>query len=110
MPGIDPTLTFLPLNIAVLTVLDTRDAATDSSGALLVQRATAAGHVMAGKALVPDDVAAIPAVLRDWIARPDVDVILSTGGTGFSLPPGQPDHSGAVDAVGDTLNFALFGG
>jgi len=84
MPGIDETLTFLPLNIAVLTVSDTRDEATDTSGALLAQRATAAGHLLADKAIVPDDVAAIQAVLKAWIARPDVDVVISTGGTGFS--------------------------
>lgn len=84
MPGIDETLTFLPLNIAVLTVSDTRDEASDTSGALLAQRLTAAGHGLADKAIVLDDVEAIQTVLRGWIARPDVDVVISTGGTGFS--------------------------
>ena len=84
MPGIDESLTFHPLNIAVLTISDTRDAETDSSGALLAQRVTAAGHGLADKAIVPDEVAAIQALLKDWIARPDIDVVISTGGTGFS--------------------------
>lgn len=84
MPGIDESLTFLPLNIAVLTISDTRDEETDRSGALLAQRVTAAGHGLADKAIVPDEVEAIQALLKDWIARPDIDVVISTGGTGFS--------------------------
>ncbi|TPW02324.1 MAG: molybdenum cofactor biosynthesis protein B [bacterium] len=81
---IDETLPFHPLNIAVLTISDTRDETTDTSGGTLVERLTTAGHVLAGKAIVPDEVEAIRARLKVWIADPDVDVVLTTGGTGFS--------------------------
>ncbi|MGE5721311.1 MAG: molybdenum cofactor biosynthesis protein B [Sphingomonadales bacterium] len=84
MPGLDETLEFHPLNIAVLTVSDTRDEGTDRSGALLVERLTAAGHRLAGKMIVTDEVEAIRGALRSWIDEPGVDVILTTGGTGFS--------------------------
>lgn len=81
---IDETLPFHPLNIAVLTISDTRDEATDTSGATLVERLTTAGHVLKDKAIVPDEIDAIRGQLRIWIADPDVDVVLTTGGTGFS--------------------------
>jgi len=84
MPGIDESLTFHPLNIAVLTVSDTRDAASDRSGALLAERLTAAGHRLAAKAIVTDDVGAIQGQLRRWIGDPAVDVVITTGGTGFA--------------------------
>ena len=84
MSGIDESLTFHPLNLAVLTVSDTRDDATDTSGALLAERLTLAGHHLAARAIVHDDVQAIRAQVTRWIADPGVDVILSTGGTGFS--------------------------
>jgi molybdenum cofactor biosynthesis protein B len=82
--GIHPDLPFHPLSIAVLTISDTRSEATDTSGGLLVQKLTAAGHDMAGKAIVQDDVAAIRAQVQAWVDDPRVDVIVSTGGTGFS--------------------------
>src|SRR3954468_12475645 len=84
MAGIDETLTFYPLRIAVLAVSDTRTDETDKSGALLVERLTAAGHEPAGTAIVPDDVEAIRARVRAWADDPGVDVILSTGATGFA--------------------------
>ena len=84
MPGIDQGLEFHPLNIAVLTVSDTRTPDSDASGALLVERLTAAGHGLAARALVPDDVEAIRTQVRAWIEDPGVDVVLTTGGTGFS--------------------------
>ncbi|MCA8896721.1 MAG: molybdenum cofactor biosynthesis protein B [Amphiplicatus sp.] len=83
-PGIDQSLTFYPLNIAVLTVSDTRSEETDTSGGLLVERAQAAGHVIAARALVKDDVSEIRKVMTRWIADPAIDVVLTTGGTGFS--------------------------
>jgi len=82
--GIDESLTFYPLRIAVLTVSDTRDEQTDKSGALLVERLTDAGHELAGKAIVTDDVDAIRSQVRSWVDDPDVDLVISTGGTGFS--------------------------
>lgn len=84
MPGIDESLTFYPLNIAVLTISDTRTEESDSSGRLLADRLTAAGHVLADKRIVTDDVEAIRAAMREWIAHPAVDIIVSTGGTGFT--------------------------
>ena len=84
MAGIDESLTFYPLRIAVLTVSDTRDEQTDNSGGLLAERLTAAGHELAGKTIVTDDVDAIRGQVRSWADDPDVDLVISTGGTGFS--------------------------
>jgi len=75
---------FIPLAIAVLTVSDTRTLADDRSGDTLVGRLTDAGHRLADRAIVPDDVEAIRAKVRAWIADPAVDVVLTTGGTGFT--------------------------
>lgn len=82
--GIDESLTFYPLRIAVLTVSDSRNAGTDKSGALLAQRLAGAGHELAGRAIVRDEVEAIQAQVRLWVDDETVDVILSTGGTGFA--------------------------
>ena len=84
MAGIDESLTFHPLRIAVLTVSDTRTEDTDRSGALLVERLTAAGHELAAKAIVADDVEAIRGQIRTWSDDDSVDVVISTGGTGFA--------------------------
>jgi molybdenum cofactor biosynthesis protein B len=84
VPGIDESRIFHPLRIAVLTVSDTRTDETDTSGRLLAERLTAAGHALASKAIVGDDVEAIRAQVRTWIAGGQVDVILTTGGTGFA--------------------------
>ena len=84
MAGIDDTLTFYPLNIAVLTISDTRDEESDRSGALLAERVTSAGHSLAGKDIVPDEVAAIQTRLNLWIADPAVELVITTGGTGFA--------------------------
>jgi molybdenum cofactor biosynthesis protein B len=84
MAGIDDKRPFYPLNIAVLTVSDTRDEASDTSGGLLIDRLTAAGHVLAGRAIVKDEVDAIRATVGAWIEDEGVDVILTTGGTGFA--------------------------
>lgn len=84
MPGIDERLTFHPLRIAVLTVSDTRDESTDTSGALLAGRLNAAGHELAGKTIVRDDIEAIRGQVRSWADDEGVDVIISTGGTGFA--------------------------
>jgi molybdenum cofactor biosynthesis protein B len=84
VPGLDETRTFYPLGIAVLAISDTRTEETDSSGRLLCERLVAAGHALVGKALVADDVEAIRGRLRAWVKAPDVDVIITTGGTGFA--------------------------
>lgn len=82
---------FIPLNIAVLTASDTRSEADDTSGRALVERLTAAGHRLAEKRIVPDDVYRIRAVVSDWIANPDVHVVLTTGGTGVTGRDGTPE-------------------
>ena len=81
---IQEDLPFYPLGIAVLTISDTRTEATDSSGGLLADRLSAAGHSLCHKAIVPDEVEAIRAQVESFAADPAVDVILTTGGTGFS--------------------------
>jgi molybdenum cofactor biosynthesis protein B len=75
---------FIPLNIAVLTISDTRALADDKSGATLTERLTAAGHHLAAREIVTDDIDAIRVVVRRWIADAGVDVIVTTGGTGFT--------------------------
>lgn len=84
MPGIDESLPFHPLKIAVLTVSDTRTAETDTSGGLLASRLVEAGHELVARAIVKDDVEAIRARVQAWIDDPDVEIVLSTGGTGFT--------------------------
>lgn len=84
MAGIDESLTFYPLRIAVLTVSDSRTDETDTSGGLLVERLTSAGHQLAGKAIVSDDVEAIRETVKAWAADDTIDVIIATGGTGFA--------------------------
>jgi molybdopterin adenylyltransferase len=84
MSRIDETRLFMPLAIAVLTVSDTRTRADDKSGDTLVERLTAAGHRLAERAIVPDDREAIQAKVRDWIANREIDVVITTGGTGFT--------------------------
>jgi len=81
---LDLSLPFVPLSIAVLTVSDTRTLADDRSGETLVSRLEAAGHRLADRTIVPDDIEAIRAVARRWIADPAIDVVISTGGTGFT--------------------------
>lgn len=75
---------FIPVRIALLTVSDTRTLESDSSGGYLAGAIEGAGHVLAARAIVPDDVAQIRAAARAWIDDPQVDVIVSTGGTGLT--------------------------
>ena len=82
---------FRPVSIAILTVSDSRDEQTDKSGRLLVERLAAAGHRLAEKRIVPDDIYQIRAVVSRWIADPDVNVIISTGGTGVTGRDGTPE-------------------
>ena len=84
MPGIDEQRQFVPLRIAVLTVSDTRELADDKSGATLAERIKAAGHAVADRGIVPDEVEAIRARVKGWIEQPAIDVIITTGGTGFT--------------------------
>jgi molybdenum cofactor biosynthesis protein B len=82
--GIDEALPFYPLNIAILTISDSRTVQTDTSGALLAERATHAGHKVSDRAIVPDQVDAIRGQVLAWAVSPATDVIITTGGTGFS--------------------------
>src|SRR5215467_1653110 len=84
MAGIDQTKDFVPLRMAVLTMSDTRSLDDDKSGATLVERIEAAGHKVVDRAIVPDDVEAIRQRVKTWIADPAVDVVITTGGTGFT--------------------------
>ena len=81
---IDEARAFVPVRIAVMTVSDTRDASDDESGDTLAKRIADAGHVLAARTLLRDDQAAIAAQLREWIADPGIDVVISTGGTGLT--------------------------
>jgi len=82
---------FIPLNIAVLTVSDTRDETTDKSGLTLVNCLQEAGHTLVEKTIVKDDVYQMRAVTSQWIADPKVQVIISTGGTGFANRDSTPE-------------------
>ncbi len=84
MPGIDETKQFIPLQIAVLTVSDTRSLDNDKSGTTLAERIAKAGHAVAARAIVTDDVDKIRTQVKAWIADPGIDVIITTGGTGFT--------------------------
>ena len=83
-PGIDESREFIPVRIALLTVSDTRDRANDTSGDLLEARIKEAGHILGARVLLRDDRAQIAAQLRRWIVDPEIDVVISTGGTGLT--------------------------
>ena len=96
MAGIDESRAFVAVNIAVLTVSDTRALAEDKSGQTLVERIAAAGHRLAGRSIVKDETAAITAQLRSWIADPEIDVVIATGGTGLTGRDVTPEAFRAV--------------
>ena len=83
---LDESRPFIPMKIAVLTVSDTRNLEDDKSGATLAERLTQAGHVLAVRAIVTDDVPAIQAKVQAWISDPGIDVVISTGGTVIKMP------------------------
>lgn len=82
--GIHPDLPFTAVRVAVLTVSDTRDEESDTSGAVLADRVAKAGHVLAARDLVKDEVEAIRARVKSWVASGDIDAIVTTGGTGIT--------------------------
>jgi len=84
MPGIDETREFIPLNIAVMTVSDTRTRADDKSGDVLEERIRSAGHHLADRTIVHDDIQRIRWQLLRWVADREIDVVISTGGTGLT--------------------------
>jgi molybdopterin adenylyltransferase len=84
MHGINESLEFKPIRIAVLTVTDSRTAATDTSGDILAQRVESAGHILAARDLVRDEIDVIQQTVKAWIDDPQIDVVISTGGTGLT--------------------------
>ncbi len=82
--GINENLSFVPVRIAILTVSDTRGLESDTSGATLVQRLESAGHILADRKIVRDDREKIQAIVRAWIDDPEVDVVITSGGTGLT--------------------------
>jgi molybdenum cofactor biosynthesis protein B len=98
--SLDPTRTFVPVRIAVLTVSDTRGLAEDRSGDALVARLKEAGHVLAERAILRDDVAVIVAQLDSWIEDASIDCIITTGGTGVTGRDVTPE---AIERVADKM-------
>ena len=96
MAGIDENASFIPVQIAILTVSDTRGEHEDTSGAALVERAERAGHKVVRRGIVPDDQSTIEFKFREWIDDPEVDVIISTGGTGVTGRDVTPEALHAV--------------
>ena len=82
--GIQEDLPFKPVRIAVLTVSDTRTRDNDTSGQLLVDRLQASGHILADRTLVRDDIPVLQKTIKSWISNPEIDVVISTGGTGLT--------------------------
>ena len=96
MFGINEDIPFVAINIAVMTVSDTRTEADDRSGDTLAERIATAGHVVADRAIVKDDQDTIVAKLREWIAHPEIDAVISTGGTGVTGRDVTPEAFHAV--------------
>ena len=96
--AVDPTRPFRPVNLALLTVSDTRTLETDTSGAILADRAKAAGHHMAARVIVRDEVPLIVAQLNAWIDDPAIDCVITTGGTGMTGRDVTPE---ALDQIKD---------
>jgi len=105
--------TFVPLNIAVLTVSDTRTEENDTSGQTLAQRVIDAGHHLADKAIVIDDVYQLRAIVSKWIADPTIDAVVSTGGTGFTARDNTPEalqvlFDKQVEGFGETFRYISY--
>lgn len=104
---------FVPVGIAVLTVSDSRGLELDGSGRVLIERLSAAGHRLAGRAILPDDVYRIRAQVSAWIADPAVHVVLSTGGTGLTGRDGTPEAVAplldkTIDGFGEVFRALSF--
>jgi molybdenum cofactor biosynthesis protein B len=104
----------IPVSIAVLTVSDSRSEETDKSGALLVKRLADAGHRPAAKTIVPDDIYQIRAIVSQWIADPDIQAVITTGGTGLTGRDGTPEAVAPlldkqIDGFGETFRAISLG-
>lgn len=105
---------FTPLNIAVLTVSDTRDESNDTSGQTLVSRLTEAGHHLAAKAIAKDDIYQLRAIVSQWINDENIHVVLTTGGTGFTERDNTPEaltplFDKAVEGFGEVFRYISLG-
>jgi len=103
--AIDETRPFKPINIAVLTVSDTRTPETDTSGDILAGRVTGAGHVLAARAIVQDDAALLASQFEAWIDDPAIDAIVSTGGTGLTGRDVTPEALAMIQGARDIPGF-----
>ena len=103
MTGIDPSRPFHPLNIAIVTVSDTRTPENDTSGDLLVERLQSAGHRLASRRILPDDRAGLAACFRAFADDPGIDIVISTGGTGLTGRDVTPE------ALGDVMDKEITG-
>jgi molybdopterin adenylyltransferase len=113
VPGIDETREFIPVNIAVLTVSDTRGLNDDRSGNTLVERIAQSGHNLAARAIVTDDQDKIVAQLKAWIADPKIDVVISTGGTGVTGRDVTPEafesiYEKKIEGFGEMFRYISF--
>jgi molybdenum cofactor biosynthesis protein B len=113
MPRIDESRPFIPIRIAVMTVSDSRTLADDRSGGALVELLGAAGHILAARAIVPDDELEITAQLRDWIDDPEIEVVISTGGTGVTGRDVTPEafqslYEKSIDGFGELFRMLSY--
>lgn len=113
MSRIDESKAFIPVRIAILTVSDTRGLAEDRSGDTLVQRLTDGGHILADRKIVKDERGEIADCLRGWIADPNVDVVISTGGTGLTgrdvtVEAHRDVYEKEIDAFGTVFTMVSF--
>jgi molybdenum cofactor biosynthesis protein B len=103
--AIDPDKTFTPINIAVLTVSDTRTAENDTSGDILAARITDTGHNLTARLIVKDDANLLASKFNDWINDPQIDAIVSTGGTGLTGRDVTPEALAQLDGARDIPGF-----
>ena len=113
MPGIDESRKFIPLHIAVLTVSDTRALEDDKSGTTLAERITKAGHAVAARSIVTDDVDKIRAQVQKWIDDPRVEAVITTGGTGVTGRDVTPEaleglFEKKIEGFGETFRWISF--
>jgi molybdenum cofactor biosynthesis protein B len=103
--AIDESRTFKPINIAVLTVSDTRTAENDTSGDILADRVRGAGHHLAARTIVKDDAGLLAALFEAWIDDPSIDAIVSTGGTGLTGRDVTPEALALIEGARDIPGF-----